>query len=292
MEKKNNNTNTVELKKFTLPNEIVIVKHIPRKKGLASNVEANHVISGGLLSTATRKFSVPLQRNGTIKNILTEEEKVFLENATGLNLSVYGDFWYNFKVSLYKDEGSNRFDLSNPMDYISIKILENLKHDIALNWADRNKDQSYQFVITREDEQMKEIKGKYDSKREAFILYGKFREDRELLLGFLKLLTNKTIASDSKLEWLQYKIEEYIDTMPSLFVNLINDSSLHTKLLLNKAIESKVVINKGNRYSTEDGLDLCNSGEVPTFDNAVKYLNNPKNQDVRAIIEAKIDKIK
>jgi hypothetical protein len=31
----------------------------------------------------------------------------------------------------------------------------------------------------------------------------------------------------------------------------------------------QVIIKSGNKYSTIDGLDLCNGGEVATFDNAV-----------------------
>jgi hypothetical protein len=233
-----------------------------------------------------------LQRNGSIKNVLSEEEKEHLEKLTGLNLSVYGDFWRDFRVSLHKEDAHNRFDLSNPMDYISVKLLESLKHDVAKNWADRFKDQSYQFAIARENEEMLESKGKYDSKKEAYKLYGKIEEDKDQLIGVLKLLTNKPISKDSTLDWIQHKVEEFIDTMPTLFVNAMKDKTLYTKLLLNQAVEAGVVVQKSNRYSTIDGLDLCNAGEVATFDNAIAYLDNPKNQEVRSIIEAKINKVK
>ena len=258
-------------KTFTLPNEVVIVKYINRRKGMAANVEKNHVISGGMLSTAVRKFSAPLQRNGSIKNVLTDEEKEYLEDKTGLNLSVYGDFWINFRVALHKDDANNRFDLSNPMDYISIKILESLPRDIALTWEDRHKNQTYQFAITREGEEMLEDKRKYDSKKEAFKLYGKIEDNKEKLFGVLKLLTNKPISKDSSLEWLQHKIEEFIDTMPSSFVNVVNDKAFYTKLLINTGIDSGVLTKKGNKYYTTDGLDLSNPGEIPTFENAVSF---------------------
>lgn len=278
---------------FTLPNEIVIVKYIHRRRGMAANVEANHVIAGGMLDKAVRKFSAPLQRNGSIKNVLTVDEKEYLESVTGLDLSVYGNFWVNFRVSLHKDDANNRFDLSNPMDYISIKILESLsKEDIALSWTDRNKNQTYQFAITREHEEMLESKVKYDSKKEAFKMYGKIEDDRDKLLGVLKLLTNKPISKDSKLEWIQNKVEEFIDTMPSQFVSVVNDKSFHTKLLINNGIDKGVIVKNSNKYSTVDGLELCNSGELPTFDNAVTYLDNIKNQEVRDLIEAKINKTK
>jgi hypothetical protein len=279
--------------KFTLPDEVVIVKYINRKRGMAANVESDHIISGGMLNTAVRKFSAPIQRNGAIKNVLTEEEKSYLEKETGLNLSVYGDFWQSFFVALHKDDANNRFVLSNPMDYISIKILESLsKEDIALSWADRHNNQTYQFAITREDEEMMETKKKYDSKKEAFKLYGKIEDDRSKLLAILKLLTNKPISKDSKLDWLQHKVEEYIDTMPTSFINVVNDKAFYTKMLLNSGVDSGVIEKKGNKYSTIDGLELSNPGEIATFDNAVAYLDNPKNQEIRTIIEAKINKAK
>jgi len=106
---------------FTLPSDVITVKYIKRKKGMASNVGDDHVISGGMLSGSIKKFQAPLLKNGSIANVLTREEKVYLEEATGLDLSVYGDFWTTHYVTLFKDD--NLFDLSNPMDYISYKIM-------------------------------------------------------------------------------------------------------------------------------------------------------------------------
>lgn len=277
---------------FELPNEKITVKYINRKRGMAANVEAGHVISGGMLSTAVRKFSAPLQMNGSIKNVLTKEEKEYLESSTGLNLSVYGDFWQTFQVHLHKDDANNGFDLSNPMDYISYKILSSLKKDIAPDWSSRDRSLEYQFAITRDNEEMLEKKSKYDSKKEAFKLYGKIEDDRDKLLGVLKLLSNNPISPDTSIDWLQHKIEEYVDTMPTAFISVVNDKSFYTKMLLNSAVDKGVVNKKGNKYTTADGLDLCDSGEVPTFDNAVRYLDNPKNQEVRTILEAKIAKVK
>ena len=288
---KKENTEVKELNtNFTLPSEIIIVKHIPRRRGMAANVDDNHVISGGMLIGSVKKFSAPLQRNGNIANILTETEKDYLEEVIGTNLSVYGDFWKTFIVSLYKESDNNRFDLSNPYDYISVKLLEKYKDDIAPSWEDRNNKTSYEFVITRSDEELNEKKQKYDSKKQAFKLYGKIEDDKEKLLGVLKLLSNKPISKDSSLKWLQTKVEEYIDTMPSLFVNVINDSSFDTKILINNAVDKGIIKVSGNKYSTADGLELSITGQIPTFDNAVRYLDAPKNQEVRSIIEAKLDK--
>jgi hypothetical protein len=285
---------TQELKStFTLPNEIVTVRYIHRNSGMAANVAKDHVISGGMLSNAIRSFCAPVQRNNTVKNILTNEEKKYLENLTGLDLSVYGDFWATFKVELRKDDANNILDLSNPMDYLALKVLESLtKDDIASNWESRYAKQTYQFAITRENEEMVENKKKYDSKKEAFKLYGKIEDDKDKLLSIYKLLVNKPISKDTQLVWLQSKIESIIDTEPKKFLGVVSDKAFYTKMLIQEGIDSGVILKKSNKYSTVDGLDLCNPGEVATFDNAVAYLDNVKNQDVRSIIEVKISKAK
>ena len=281
---------TLKEKKFTLPEKTVTVKYIPRKKGMASNVGDDHVLAGGMLSGSIKKFQVPLLRNGSIVNILTSEEKEYLEDITGLNLSVYGEFWTTHYVSLFKDD--NRFDLSNPMDYISYKILTFLKDDIAPSWADRNKKQTYQFVVTSSDEELSERKQTFDYKKNAFKLYGKIEDDKEKLLSILKLLTNKPVSEDTSLKWLQTKVEEHLDKEPKSFVELMTDSNLETKMLIQLAEDKGVIIKTGNKYGTTDGLDLCENGQTASFENAVTYLNNPKHQEVRSLIEAKILKAK
>jgi hypothetical protein len=270
---------------FSLPSEVIKVKYIYRKKGMASHVSEDHVISGGMLSGSVKRFQCPMLRNGSLANVLTKEEKTTIEDLTGLDLSVYGEFWQNHFVTLFKDD--NTFDLSNPMDYISYKILLNLKDDVAQTWSDRNKKQTYQFVITSGDEELNEKKVGFDNKKEAFKLYGKIEEDKAKLIGVLSLLTNKPISTDSSLSWLQTKVEEYLDSKPELFISLIKDKSLDTKLLIQDAIDKKIIVKAGNKYKTSDGLDLCENGQLATFENAVAYLDNPKHQEVKSFIEAK-----
>ena len=55
-----------------------------------------------------------------------------------------------------------------------------------------------------------------------------------------------------------------------------------------QAIEKGIIIKTGNKYSTNDGLDLCENSQIPTFENAITYIDNPKHQDVRSFIEAKM----
>lgn len=276
------------VKRFTLPNKRVVVKYIMRNRGMASSVDKSHVISGNMLKGATKKYTAPLLRNGSIANVLTSQEKEYLEKEMGgVDLSVYSDFWNDTYVSLQKTD--NRLDLTNINDYIAYKILLSNKNLIAPNWASRNDKMSYEFVIVEEGAELKENKKKYDAKKEAFKLYGKIEEDRRLLLGVLKLLTNKPISNNPTLDWLQAQVEERIDTEPSKFIGLIKDGSFHTKLLINEGVDVGVIVKESNKYSTVDGLELCEADEIPTFSNAVRYLDSDRNEEVRSLIEAKIN---
>lgn len=273
---------------FTLPKEVITLKFIKRRRGLATEVADNHVISGGMLDGAVKKFCAPLERSGNIKNVLTDSEKEFLEKATGLNLSVYGGFWNSFWVHLYKDDNMNKIDLSTPMGYISYKVLKHLTSDIAPSWKQRNDKLSYMFAITKDEDLFDEEKAKLDSKKEAWKLYGKIEDDKEKLIDILRLLSNKSIAESSSLKWIQGQVESILDSNPKSFLSVVQDKHLDIKILINKAVTKGYITKSNNKYSTVDGLDLCEQGQVPSFDNAVLYLDNPKNQDVKSLIEAKV----
>lgn len=274
---------------FSLPEKTVQVNFISRKRGMAAgdHIGEDHVISGGMLDGSSKKFTAPLKRNGAIANVLTKVEKAYLESIMpGVDLSVYGNFWRDYYVTLYKK--GNNLNLSDPYDYISYKILLSLKDKIAPRWSERLKKPTYQFVLTEEGAEDKEVKKTLDVKKEAFKLYGKFEDNRDQMLGILKLITNKPISNDSKLDWIQGKVEAYLDENPSKFVSLVKDSALHTKIMFTKAIEYGVIIKEGNTYKTVDGLDLCENGSVASYNNAIAYLDNDKNQEVRAMVEARI----
>ncbi len=275
--------------KFKLPSRRVTVKFVPRKKGMAANVDDNHVIAGGMLPNAKDTFYCPLQRSGGIANILSKKEKEYLEQELGLDLSVYGDFWKTFNVKLGKSDAGNRFDTSNPLEFISLRILEQYTDQIAPSWKERKNKPSYKYAITEQGEEQDEKKIKLDLKKEAFKKYGRIEEDKDALIGVLKLLENKPISKESKLSWIQGQVEAFLDQHPGKFVQLMTDPYLETKLLLNKAVEAGAVKKNGNSYRTIDGLDLCNSGQKPTFNNAVRFLNEDKNQEVRLLIESRIE---
>jgi hypothetical protein len=83
-----------------------------------------HILYGGMAETATRSFVVPKLSSGLFRNVLTDNEKSFLEQVMGLEynaLSIYkkkDNFWDDSnpngigRVTLHKQD--NYLDLSVP----------------------------------------------------------------------------------------------------------------------------------------------------------------------------------
>lgn len=80
-----------------LRNERVIVRHIPKLGGMITNPK--HVLYGGMAEDAVKVFTVPRLSSGMYVNVLTDDEKVFLEYIMKLEdnaLSIYkktDNFW-------------------------------------------------------------------------------------------------------------------------------------------------------------------------------------------------------
>ena len=100
------------------------------------------------------------------------------------------------------------------------------------------------------------------------------------------------MTKSTKLKWVQGEIQTMIDESPEKFLNVVKDSNFDIMSLIHRAVDAKIIIKEGNQYVTADGLELAQPGEIATFDTAVRFLADDKNQEVRALIEARIDNAK
>lgn len=278
------------VKGFTLPNEKVTIKFIKRNKGLASNVGSDHVISGGMIEGATRKFCVPLLRNGGLKNVLTNEEKEFFEEGhfRGVNLSIYSDFWKTQFVALEKLD--TILDLSVPEDYIKYKILLSWDTVIAPSlqqYKTENKG-TYQFYITKSGEELKDRSKKLDLIKTAWKVYYKLEDNKDALVSIIYLMTGKKLSDNSTMEFINTEVETLVDTRTKDFLALVEDPNFETKTLIALAENVGIILKKNGKYETVDGLTLAKQGEIASLQNAVSYLIDPKNHEVRDLIQARI----
>lgn len=278
-----------------LTNEIVVVRRLPKQSGMFNNPK--HVFSGGMAETASRTFTVPiLESNGAYINVLTNDEKEFLETFMGLEfnaLSIYkaeDNFWDNFTVRLTK--GDTYLDLSNPHDYIKYKVLLANKELIAesLQVLETTPRATYQYVIIRKVEEAKNSSLKVSNSMEAYMKFGQIQEDIHTMRVIVEIITGKPTSPKATIEVLKNEINNLIIGNAKLFLDIASDPYLQTKVLIKRSLEVGTVFKKGDYlYLKQDNSPLCEVNEEPTMALAAKYLNSPKHQEVKLTLEAKLN---
>ena len=282
-----------------LRNERVIVRHIPKERGMVTNPK--HILFGGMAENATRTFVVPRLSSGMFVNVLTDSEKAFLEEVMGLEynaLSIYkkvDNFWDDSnesgisRVRLTKQD--NYLNLADPEDYIRYKILLANKDFIApsLEALEDTPKMSYQFVIITEGAETKSAKDNMSATMKCYKEFGKVENDINILRTIIEAIDGRPTAPTVKLEFLQTKANQLIQADSKLFLKVITDPMLSTKVLIKRAIEAGLIANRGNYlYLRSDNTPLCENNEEPTLNIAAKYLNSPKHQDIKFTLEAKL----
>nr|DAY12798.1 MAG TPA: hypothetical protein [Crassvirales sp.] len=276
-----------------LRNERIIVRFVPKESGIVR--DPKHILYGGMAEGAVKWFTVPKLSSGMFVNVLTDKEKSFLEDIMGLEfnaLSIYkkvDNFWENAMVRLTK--GDNFLNLSDPDDYIKYKILLANKAYIApsLQELQDYPKATYQFVIIQEGEEVKNAKKDMNFTMQSYMEFGKIQDNTLILRTIIETIDGRPTSKNSKLEFLQEKVNNLIKADAKLFLRVVTDPLLPTKSLIKKAIEEGVISNRGGMlYLKSDGTPLCGDNEEPTLNMAAKYLNLPKNQDLKFSIEAKV----
>ena len=280
-----------------LKNERVVVRHIPKETGIVHNPK--HILYGGMAENATRTYVVPRLSSGMFVNVLTDNEKKYLEHIMGLEyntLSIYkkhDNFWDDSndkginKVRLRKQD--NYFNLADPEDYIKYKILLANKDFIApsLKALQDMPKATYQFVIIEEGEEDRRAQDNMSTTMKCYKEFGKVENDRDVLRLIVETLEGKPTSSNVKIEFLHNKINTLIQTNSKLFLKVISDPLLKYKVIIKKGIEAGLIANRGNYlYLKSDNTPLCEDGENPTFSVAAKYLASPKRQEVLFSIQA------
>jgi len=277
---------------FSLPNETVQVEFVKRQRGNITNKK--HVLFGGMGENA-RRHLVPKRSKSTFKyiQILTKEEQAFLEDAMFLEsggLNVYkaeNNYWDTISLDLVKEGIS--LHLNNPVEFIRYKILLSYTDMVApsLNELKLNDKATYQFVVVRKGERANITVAKYNIKKEAY----KYATQLELNMDSIKeflYLAGIRAAGDASVSWLKAKLGILVEEQPDKVVDIMSSTDYTTRALLAKAVLSGVVLETSGKYSLEDGVQLCEEGEVASLSVAIKFLASNSNADIKNLIEAKL----
>lgn len=281
-----------------LRNEKVYIRFVPHEDGYVGS-NKSHVLYGGLADGATVSLCVPLLRStGTYKNVLTNDEKEWIEEALGLDrgaLSVYrkeDNYWDSVVVRLNK-EGVH-LDLSNPEDYIKYAVLRANSDIVAPSVTERveKPKATYMFEIVRENEEVDLETMKMDTTMECYDKFNAISNDYDTVRVLISLIDGRPYSIREKMAFFKSRANILIQKDAKVFLDYITDPLLASKVIIQRGMELGKITCRGNYYYLADGSQMCEAGENPTLTAAARFINSPAHQDIKYILESEIDKNK
>lgn len=273
-----------------LKKELVEVKFIRSTSKMYSNPESP--ISGGLAETSSIQYAVP-RENGMIKQILTPDEQAFFEEYFGLPEgtmnpnTISGNYWSTYnkgyinRVTL--DKTTKTLDLSNAKDYIEYKILLANKEYICPNQEtlENNRKATYRYVMNNETTVATSAGKTADMKLELFEIYGKYKEDADMLRTICYLIEHKKVSPRTKIELLKEKLVNMMEDRAKDCYAVMSSKNLEQKKAVIIGAEKGIISDRnGFYYLTENGQKLSDDYTEPNLNNAANYLADVANQEL------------
>jgi len=278
--------------------EKVFLRYIPNfSNGIT---DKTHPEYGGLSNNARIGICAPVLTN-RINEIFSEEELSVLAKELNEPTLIYktSDFWKEFVTDKHgmsssifpitiKKEGS-MYNKKNPIDYIYIKILKD--SEIIGNSIKNAKEIGAKFALIEAKDQFKKEKDDISVAKKAFKLYDK-HEDNEGALRFLLSNTGKSPSASVELDFLQSEAWKEMKERPGLFIKIMGDEYLDTKIRITEFLQHKLISKSNNLYFMDKGEAIALDGEVADLDGAARYFASGIGQEKLLAFEARLETIK
>lgn len=274
----------------SLPNKEV--KVVPVVRNGRSHLPKGH--DGEFMFTGCKAgFVVPFDvKRGQLINPLTDEERVYLEKALSMkegDLSIYKkdkeNFWKSFRV--YLDKEKKVLKLSDPMDYISYKVLL-VVPQVAPSWEKRFDSGEYRFALVEAGYEVREQAKAADVRRKAYAYFNEIEGDRERMIDVLTVYGKKPSAGADK-DFLVAAIDAIISNPSTVekFLTIVTDKHFEKKLFIEKCLEAGALTRNRTKYVLPGGDTIGNN-----IDEAIEYISNKKNSEIYATLKAQIEAFK
>ena len=280
--------------KFELPEEVVEVRYLKKSTGLIK--DPAHIAYGGLMDGSIVSLPANVHRNGKYKNVLTNDEKKYLEGALNLDengLSIYKkgveNYWAGVKVKL--TNGILILNLQDPEEYIQLKVLESYSDLVAPNLESSTTKKTYKYVIVRSGDEAKIALVKLDKTKTAYKLLGKIEDSRDAMIDYL-LVTDIKVSPDTDVDTLRSKVGEDVVNHTQRFVDTLTDPSFNTRVLLKRSLIAGNIVRKGNHYYNAGGDALAEPNQQATLENVINFLEANMNQEYRVLLQTKLKETK
>lgn len=254
-----------------------------------------------LFGGASRDYVLPMNRSGNLVNPFNNDnEKAWLEKELDVDLNVnkqIDNYWHKYKVRLNKAE--RKLNLLVPQDYMDYLVLSLNRNLIAPIGTRKDGYLATQrYCIVREEDETQEVFSRAGKEIEAYKAFGKMEDDKLAMINFLKVYGQSAVnvgpkrvkfTMGSKRELLVKTISEVLEKDLNGFLAVARDKDNYDiKLLIADAVECGSVIKDSRKYFLVGGDPMCEEGIIPTLDNVVSWLKNPKNQEILLMLKARV----
>lgn len=275
---------------FKLPNTKVYIKPNLGNPGWVKNPKSPAFFK---MEGTFDKLVCAQLRNGQLAQVLTDEEKEYLEKALNMqdnDLSVHkkkDNFWHTKTIALGRD--TVVLDLSDPMDYIKYKIALTNKFIVAKNEKEARANKTKYFIQDPNDVQ-KETNQKASLSKSAWSWYGKVENDASKLRSFMIVFNEsfgratKKLAKDTQLGFLQKEVSDLIESRITDVVEIVSNPDFDVRLLVAEGIQSDVLEKQGLKYFIAGSKEKLGD-DLPS---TIEFFKNPSNQETRLLIEERI----
>jgi|SRR6056297_1314998 len=214
-------------------------------------------------------------RSGSIYTGLTMDDAKRLGERLGKDLSPGSDFWKTFFIrTAGKDIILDDEDPNDELKYLFLKNHKRVKSSLFEHKATAN------FALINQEEESKKTNQFNRLKREAVREFDKMttEEMRRALRLFGKSAEN--LSPDV----VENRLFDIVEGNPEGFVNKwVKNNKRDTQYLVERALSLNILRKNKRVYSY--GSDVIGHG----LEDAIAYLDDPKNQEVRVAIKQSID---
>lgn len=221
-------------------------------------------------------------RSGTIYTGLTSTDAERLAKALNLPfingicpLATNQDYWKTFHV---RTSGKDLYlDLDDPMDELKYLFLKNHKR-VANGTSDRKP--TANFILINQDAEAKDMNEFNRIKRRAIVEFGKL--NHKDMQQCLRIFGHN--AESLSIDLIESKLFDIVEANPDKFLaKWVDNKTKDTEFLINTAVSKNILRKSKTIYKY--GTDVIGH----TLEDAIDYLDNPLNQDIKLTIIKGID---